>query len=128
MADDTKPLQLFVVEKGLHPQVVIHPQGLELLGQREVCEDHIMDLNHNKLVFNQNEDRFVMTVRATHLHHKRGQHVVDPMVYWPQVGQLRSKGKSVKRDEGIVHSLKWGIHKWSHSEERKRGDNLRYQD
>ena len=56
-----EPLQLFVVEEGLHPQVVVHPQGLELLGQREVCEDHIMDLNCNKLVFNQTEDRFVMT-------------------------------------------------------------------
>src|SRR6202000_915550 len=54
-------LQFFVVKKGLHPQVVVHPQGLELLGQGKVCEDHIMDLNRNKLVFNQNEDRFVMT-------------------------------------------------------------------
>src|SRR6202000_1081493 len=44
-------LQFFVVEKGLHPEVVVHPQGLELLGQGEVCEDHIMDLNRNKLVF-----------------------------------------------------------------------------
>ena len=47
-----EPLQLFVVEEGLNPQVVVHPKSLELLGQREVCEDHIMDLNHNKLVFN----------------------------------------------------------------------------
>ena len=46
-------LQFFVVEKGLHPKVVVHSQGLELLGQRKVCEDHIMDLNHSKLVFNQ---------------------------------------------------------------------------
>src|ERR1700743_3463349 len=38
-------LQFFVVEKGLNPQVFVYPQGLELLGQREVCEDHIMDLS-----------------------------------------------------------------------------------
>ena len=44
-------LQFFVVEKGLHPEVVVHSKSLELLGQREVCEDHIMDLNRNKLVF-----------------------------------------------------------------------------
>src|ERR1700743_1923979 len=44
-------LQLFVVEKGLYPKVVVHPQGLELLGQGKVCEDHIMDLSCNKLVF-----------------------------------------------------------------------------
>ena len=56
-----KMLQLFMVEKGLHPEVIVHPQGLELLGQRKVCEDHIVDLNHNKLVFNQTEDRFVTT-------------------------------------------------------------------
>ena len=48
----SKPLQLFVVEKGLNPEVVVHPKSLELLSQGEVCEDHIMDLNHNKLVFN----------------------------------------------------------------------------
>ena len=48
----SKPLQLFVVEKGLNPEVVIHPKSLELLSQGEVCEDHIMDLNHNKLIFN----------------------------------------------------------------------------
>ena len=56
-----EPLQLFMVKEGLNPQVVIHSKSLELLGQGEVCEDHIMDLNHNKLVFNQNKDRFVTT-------------------------------------------------------------------
>ena len=44
-------LQLFVVEEGLHPEVVVHPQGLELLGQGEVCEDHVMDLSRDKSVF-----------------------------------------------------------------------------
>ena len=53
-----EPLQLFMVEEGLNPQVVVHPQGLELLGQREVCKDHVMDLNHFKLIFNQTEERF----------------------------------------------------------------------
>ena len=48
-----EPLQLFVVKEGLYPEIVVHPQGLELLGKRKVREDHIMDLNHNKLVFNQ---------------------------------------------------------------------------
>src|ERR1700743_3584462 len=48
-----KPLQLFMVEEGLNPKVVVHPQGLELLGQGKVCENHIMDLNCNKSVFNQ---------------------------------------------------------------------------
>ena len=48
----SKPLQLFVVEEGLNPQVVVHSRSLELLGQREVGKDHIMDLNRNKLVFN----------------------------------------------------------------------------
>ena len=42
-----------MVEEGLHPEVVVHPQGLKLLGKGEVCEDHIMDLNHGKSVFNQ---------------------------------------------------------------------------
>ena len=28
----SEPLQLFVVEEGLNPQVVIHPKSLELLG------------------------------------------------------------------------------------------------
>ena len=45
-----EPLQLFVVEEGLHPQIVIHTKSLELLGQGEVCEDHIMDLNLSGLV------------------------------------------------------------------------------
>ena len=40
----SEPFKFFVVEKGLHPKIVIHPQGLELLGQGEVCEDHVMDL------------------------------------------------------------------------------------
>ena len=40
-----------MVEKGLNPEVAVHSKSLELLGQREVREDHIMDLNHNKLVF-----------------------------------------------------------------------------
>ena len=48
-----EPLQLFVVEEGLHPEVVVHPQGFELLGKGKVCEDHIMDLNRGKSVFNQ---------------------------------------------------------------------------
>ena len=40
----SKPLQLFMVEKGLNPQVVIHPKSLELMSQREVGEDHIVNL------------------------------------------------------------------------------------
>ena len=44
-------LQFFVIEKGLHPKVVVHPQGFELLGQGEVCENHVMDLSRNKSVF-----------------------------------------------------------------------------
>ena len=47
----SEPLQLFVVEKGLNPEVVVHSKGLELLGQREVGKDHIMDLGRNKSVF-----------------------------------------------------------------------------
>ena len=47
----SEPLQLFVVEKGLNPQVVVHPQSLELLRQGKVGKDHIMDLGQNKLVF-----------------------------------------------------------------------------
>ena len=45
-----EPLQLFMVEEGLHPQVIVHAKSLELLGQREVCEDHIMNLNSTGLV------------------------------------------------------------------------------
>ena len=56
-----EPLQLFMVEEGLNPQVLIHPKSLELLGQGKVCEDHVMNLNQNKLVFNQKETRFVLT-------------------------------------------------------------------
>src|ERR1700743_3480371 len=44
-------LQFFMVEKSLDPKVVVHPQGLEFLRQGEVCEDHVMDLSRNKLVF-----------------------------------------------------------------------------
>ena len=40
-----EPLQLFMVEKGLDPEVVVHSKSLELLGQREVGKDHIMDLD-----------------------------------------------------------------------------------
>ena len=40
-------LQFFVIEKGLHPKIVIHTKSLELLGQREVCEDHVMDLSQS---------------------------------------------------------------------------------
>ena len=42
-----------MVEEGLHPEVVVHSQGFELLGKGKVCEDHIMDLNRGKSVFNQ---------------------------------------------------------------------------
>ena len=49
----SKPLQLFMVEEGLNPKVVIHSQGFELLGHGKVCENHIMDLHRNKSVFNQ---------------------------------------------------------------------------
>ena len=31
-----------VVEKGLNPEVVVHPKSLELLGQREVGKNHIV--------------------------------------------------------------------------------------
>ena len=51
----SEPLELFMVEEGLHPQMVVHSQGLKSLGQREVCNNHIMDLNHVELVFNQTE-------------------------------------------------------------------------
>ena len=47
----SKPLQLFVVKKGLNPEVVVHSKSLELLGQREVCKDHVMDLSRGKSVF-----------------------------------------------------------------------------
>ena len=57
----SEPLQLFMVEEGLNPQVVVHPKSLELLSQREVREDHVMNLGQNKSVFNQKETRFVMT-------------------------------------------------------------------
>ena len=56
-----KPLQLFVVEKGLNPEVVVHSKSLELLGQREVGKDHVMNLGRNKSVFHQKETRFVTT-------------------------------------------------------------------
>ena len=54
-------LQLFVIEKGLDPKVVVHPQGLKLLGQGEVCEDHVMDLSRYKSVFIKKKTRFVTT-------------------------------------------------------------------
>ena len=41
----------FMVEEGLHPKIVVHSQGLELLGQGEVREDHVMDLSRGKSVF-----------------------------------------------------------------------------
>ena len=47
----SQSLQFFVIEKGLHPKVVVHPKSLELLGQGEVCEDYIMDLSQDKSVF-----------------------------------------------------------------------------
>ena len=40
-------LQLLVIEKGLDPKVVVHSQGLKLLGQGKVCEDHVMDLSRS---------------------------------------------------------------------------------
>ena len=40
----SEPFQLFMVEKGLNPHIVVHPKSLELLGQREVSEDHVMNL------------------------------------------------------------------------------------
>ena len=55
-----EPLLLFVVEEGLNPEVVIYPKSFELLGQREVGKDHIMNLDRNKSVFHQKETRFVM--------------------------------------------------------------------
>ena len=42
-----QPLKFFMVEEGLHPQVVVHSESLELLGQGKVCEDHIMDLDRS---------------------------------------------------------------------------------
>ena len=40
-----EPLEFFMVEQGLYPKIVVHPQGFELLGQGEVCKDHVMDLS-----------------------------------------------------------------------------------
>ena len=40
----SEPLQLFMVEEGLNPEVVVHPKSLELLGQREVSKNHVMNL------------------------------------------------------------------------------------
>ena len=40
----SEPLQLFVVEESLNPEAVIHSKSLELLSQREVSEDHVMNL------------------------------------------------------------------------------------
>ena len=47
----SESVQLFVVEEGLNPQVVVHSKSLELLGQWEVSEDHVMNLGRNKSVF-----------------------------------------------------------------------------
>ena len=54
-----EPLKFFVIEEGLHPQIVVHPKSFELLGQGKVCEDHVMDLNRNKSVFIKKETKFV---------------------------------------------------------------------
>ena len=54
-------LQFFVVEKGLNPEVVFHTKSLELLGQREVRKDHVMDLSRYKSVFIKKKTRFVTT-------------------------------------------------------------------
>ena len=54
-------LQLFVVKEGLNPQVVVHPKSLKLLSQREVGEDHVMNLGRNRSVFNQTKTRFATT-------------------------------------------------------------------
>ena len=37
-------LQLLMVKEGLNPKIVVYPKSLELLSQREVGEDHIMNL------------------------------------------------------------------------------------
>ena len=42
-----------MVEKGLNPEIVVHSKSLELLGQREVGKDHIINLSRDKSVFNQ---------------------------------------------------------------------------
>ena len=42
-----------MVEEGLNPQVIVHSKSLELLGKGKVRENHTMDLNRNKSVFNQ---------------------------------------------------------------------------
>ena len=44
-------LKFFMIEEGLNPEVVVHTKSLELLGQRKVCEDHVMDLSRYKSVF-----------------------------------------------------------------------------
>ena len=41
----SESLQLFVVEEGLDPEIVVYPKSLELLSQREVREDHIVNLD-----------------------------------------------------------------------------------
>ena len=40
----SESLQLFMVEEGLNPKIVVYPKSLELLSQREVREDHIVNL------------------------------------------------------------------------------------
>ena len=46
-----EPLEFFMAEKGLNPEIVVHSKSLELLGQGKVGEDHVMDLGQNKSVF-----------------------------------------------------------------------------
>ena len=53
MTKKRKMLTTHILTEGLYPEVFVHPQGLELLGKGKVCEDHIMDLNRGKSVFNQ---------------------------------------------------------------------------
>ena len=48
-----------MIEEGLHPEVIVHSEGFELLGWEKVCENHVIDLNCNKLVFNQLETDFL---------------------------------------------------------------------
>ena len=47
----SEPFKFFMVKEGLNPKVVVHTQSLKLLGQWEVCKDHVMDLGRYKSVF-----------------------------------------------------------------------------
>ena len=49
-----------MVKEGLHPKIVVHSKSLELLGQGEVCKDHVVDLSRYKSVFSK-KTRFVTT-------------------------------------------------------------------